>query len=97
MKTYDPVVLFGSLSYTYHIARSFTDISSVQGQTQPATVKLGDIVQFGGGVALAFSDKDSASICYTMALAPESKTRPPGAHTRKCRAARQPPRRSILA
>ncbi|MFM0201388.1 hypothetical protein PQR53_16125 [Paraburkholderia fungorum] len=78
LKTYDPVVLFGSLSYTYNIARSFADISSVQGQTQPATVKLGDIVQFGGGVALAFSDKDSASISYTMALEPESKTRAPG-------------------
>lgn len=78
LKTYDPVVLFGSVSYTYNIARSFADISSVQGQTQPATVKLGDIVQFGGGVALAFSDKDSASISYTMALEPESKTRAPG-------------------
>ncbi|HZZ11224.1 MAG TPA: hypothetical protein VFE79_11095 [Paraburkholderia sp.] len=78
LKTYDPVVLFGSLSYTYNLARSFADISSVQGQTEPATVKLGDIVQFGGGVALAFSDKDSASISYTMALEPESKTRAPG-------------------
>ncbi|ASL45021.1 hypothetical protein bAD24_I16205 [Burkholderia sp. AD24] len=78
LKTYDPVVLFGSLSYTYNVARSFADISSVQGQTEPATVKLGDVVQFGGGVALAFSDKDSASISYTMALEPESKTRAPG-------------------
>ncbi|MGF6604156.1 hypothetical protein P3T23_008911 [Paraburkholderia sp. GAS448] len=78
LKTYDPVVLFGSLSYTYNIARSFSDISSVVGQTEPATVKLGDIVQFGGGVALAFSEKDSASISYTMALEPESKTRAPG-------------------
>lgn len=78
LKTYDPVVLFGSVSYTYNIARSFADISSVQGQTQPATVKLGDIVQFGGGVALAFSDKDSASVSFTMALEPESKTRAPG-------------------
>jgi hypothetical protein len=78
LKTYDPVVLFGSVSYTYNLARSFADISSVEGQTQPATVKLGDIVQFGGGVALAFSDKDSASISFTMALEPESKTRAPG-------------------
>jgi hypothetical protein len=78
LKTYDPVVLFGSVAYTYNIARSFADISSVQGQVQPATVKLGDVVQFGGGVALAFSDKDSASISYTMALEPESKTRAPG-------------------
>jgi hypothetical protein len=78
LKTYDPVVLFGSLSYTYNVARSFADISSVIGQTEPADVKLGDIVQFGGGVALAFSDKDSASISYTMALQPRSKTKAPG-------------------
>ncbi|QGZ61959.1 hypothetical protein FAZ98_09590 [Paraburkholderia acidisoli] len=78
LKTYDPVVLFGSLSYTYNIARSFADISSVVGQTQPAQVKLGDVVQFGGGVALAFSDKDSASISYTMAIEPQSKTKSPG-------------------
>jgi hypothetical protein len=48
------------------------------GQTQPATVKLGDIIQLGAGVALAFSDKDSASISYTLALEPESKTKAPG-------------------
>jgi hypothetical protein len=78
LKTYDPVVLFGSLSYTYNVARSFADISSVVGQTEPADVKLGDIVQFGGGVALAFSDKDSASISYTMALQPRSQTKAPG-------------------
>ncbi|MBB2930032.1 hypothetical protein FHX59_004480 [Paraburkholderia silvatlantica] len=78
LKTYDPVVLFGSFSYTYNISRSFSDISSVIGQTEPAEVKLGDIIQFGGGVALAFSDKDSASISYTMAIEPQSKTRAPG-------------------
>ena len=78
LKTYDPVVLFGSLSYTYNIARSFSDISSVIGQTQPATVKIGDVVQFGGGAALAFSDKDSASVSYTMALEPESQTKASG-------------------
>ncbi len=31
-----------------------------------------------GGVALAFSDKDSASIAYTMAISPQSQTRAPG-------------------
>ena len=78
LKTYDPVVLFGSFSYTYNISRSFADISSVIGQVEPAEVKLGDIIQFGGGVALAFSDKDSASISYTMAIEPQSKTKTPG-------------------
>jgi hypothetical protein len=78
LKTYDPVVLFGSLSYTYSIARSFADISSVVGQTQPAKVKLGDIVQAGAGVAIAFSEKDSASVSYTLAIEPETKTETPG-------------------
>ncbi len=78
LKTYDPVVLFGSLSYTYNVARSFSDISSVIGQTQPAKVKLGDVVQFGGGLALAFSERDSASLAYTMAIEPQTKTQAPG-------------------
>ncbi|WP_324657183.1 hypothetical protein [Burkholderia thailandensis] len=78
LKTYDPVVLFGSVSYTYNVARSFSDISSVVGQTQPAKVKLGDIVQFGGGAALAFSERDSASLAYTMAIEPQTKTQAPG-------------------
>jgi hypothetical protein len=78
LKTFDPIVLFGSVSYTYNVARSFSDISSVVGQTQPAKVKLGDIVQWGAGAALAFSEKDSASISYTMAIEPKSKTQAPG-------------------
>lgn len=78
LKTYDPVVLFGSVSYTYNLARSFSDISSVQGQTEPAKVKLGDVIQWGAGVALAFSEKDSASVSYTMAIEPESETQVSG-------------------
>ncbi len=78
LKTYDPVVLFGSLSYTYNLARSFSDVSSVEGQTSPAKVKLGDVIQWGAGVALAFSEKDSASVSYTMAIEPESETQAPG-------------------
>jgi hypothetical protein len=78
LKTYDPVVLFGSLSYTYNVARSFSDISSVQGQVQPARVKLGDIIQWGAGLAVAFSEKDSASAAFTMAFQPQSKTQAPG-------------------
>jgi len=78
LKTYDPVVLFGSLSYTYNLARSFSDVSSVQGQSEPAKVKLGDIIQGGAGVALAFSEKDSASVSYTMAVEPQSETQAPG-------------------
>ena len=78
LKTYDPVVLFGSLSYTYNPARPFSDVSSVEGQSTPAKVKLGDIIQWGAGVALAFSEKDSASVSYTMAIEPESKTQAPG-------------------
>jgi hypothetical protein len=73
LKTYDPVVLFGSLSYTYNVAKSFSDISSVQGQVEPARVKLGDIVQIGAGAAIALSDKTSASLSFTTAVEPETK------------------------
>ncbi|RKP59193.1 hypothetical protein [Pararobbsia silviterrae] len=73
LKTYDPVVLFGSLSYTYNVARSFADISSVQGQVEPAKVKLGDIIQVGAGAAIALSDKTSASLSFTTAVEPETK------------------------
>ncbi|HTJ92536.1 MAG TPA: hypothetical protein VL424_05435 [Pararobbsia sp.] len=73
LKTYDPVVLFGSLSYTYNVAKSFSDISSVQGQIQPAKVKLGDIIQIGAGAAIALSDKTSASLSFTTAVEPETK------------------------
>ncbi|CAM2142138.1 Transporter [Pararobbsia alpina] len=73
LKTYDPVVLFGSLSYTYNVAKSFSDISSVQGQVEPAKVKLGDIVQIGAGAAIALSDKTSASLSFTTAVEPETK------------------------
>lgn len=78
LKTYDPIVLFGSLSYTYNVARSFADISSVQGQTEPARVKLGDIYQIGLGAAIAFSDKDSVSASFVTAFEPASKIAVPG-------------------
>ncbi|CAB3781702.1 hypothetical protein LMG28138_01291 [Pararobbsia alpina] len=74
LKTYDPVVLFGSLSYTYNVATSFADISSVQGQVEPGKVKLGDIFQIGAGAAIALSDKTSASLSFTTAIEPETKT-----------------------
>jgi hypothetical protein len=74
LKTYDPVVLFGSLSYTYNVATSFADISSVQGQIEPGKVKLGDIFQIGAGAAIALSDKTSASLSFTAAFEPETKT-----------------------
>jgi hypothetical protein len=74
LKTYDPVVLFGSLSYTYNVATSFADISSVQGQVEPGKIKLGDIFQIGAGAAIALSDKTSASLSFTTAIEPETKT-----------------------
>ena len=79
LKTYDPVVLFGSLAYTYNLSRSFSDISTVQGQVEPATVKLGDVYQLGAGVAVALSDKTSTSLSVTSAFEAATKTAAPGA------------------
>lgn len=42
MKTVDPAVLFGSLSYTYNFEESFDDINPQQGVKTGGKVKLGN-------------------------------------------------------
>lgn len=78
LRTYDPIVLFANASYTYNLPRSFGDISPVQGVTQPGKVKLGDIFQFGAGIALALNDRTALSIAYTTAISRASQTEAPG-------------------
>ncbi|GAB3628224.1 hypothetical protein PTE30175_01948 [Pandoraea terrae] len=78
LRTYDPIVLFANVAYTYNIARSFNDISAVSGVVQPAKVKLGDVVQVGAGMALALNDKTALSISYSTAISRASKTQVPG-------------------
>jgi hypothetical protein len=62
VKTFDPAVLFGTLSYTHNLEESFDDISSTVNQSRlQASVKLGDSYQIGAGIAFALNEKMSMS------------------------------------
>ena len=61
VKTFDPAVLFGTLSYTHNFDESFSDISAQQGVVVPGKVRLGDSFQVGAGVAFALNEKMSMS------------------------------------
>ena len=78
VKTYDPAVLFGSLSYTYNLEDSFSDISSTEGQKVPGKIKLGDSFQIGAGVAFALNEKMSMSFSVTDVIQRRSKTKADG-------------------
>ena len=73
VKTFDPAVLFGSLSYTYNMEQSFDDISSTVGQKNPGKVKLGDSFQLGLGVAFALNEKMSMSFSVSDLIQRKSK------------------------
>ncbi|WP_063914877.1 hypothetical protein [Pseudomonas sp. p21] len=78
VKTFDPAVLFGSLSYTYNMEDSFSDISPQANSKVPGDVKLGDSWQIGGGIAFALNEKMSMSFSVSDQFARKSKIKPDG-------------------
>ena len=78
VKTFDPAVLFGSLSYTYNIEDSFSDISPQVNSKVPGDVKLGNSWQVGAGLAFALNEKMSMSFSFTDQFARKSKIKPDG-------------------
>jgi len=78
VKTYDPAVLFGSLSYTYNMEDSFSDISPTINTKVPGDVKLGNSWQIGAGIAFALNEKMSMSFSFTDQFAQKSKIKPDG-------------------
>ncbi|WP_415842693.1 hypothetical protein, partial [Pseudomonas reidholzensis] len=83
VKTFDPAVLFGSLSYTYNLEDSFSDISAAEGSKVPGDVKLGNSWQIGAGIAFALNEKMSMSFSVTDQFATKSKIRPDGGDWQK--------------
>jgi hypothetical protein len=69
LRTYDPVILFGNIGYTYNIPDKFDDISPVVGQVQPAKVKLGNPYLLSGGVAIALNDRAAVSFSVSTSMA----------------------------
>ncbi|MFZ5655796.1 MAG: transporter [Pseudomonadota bacterium] len=78
LRTYDPVILFGNLGYTYYRPRDFDDISPVVDTLAPARVALGDILQLSGGLAIALNDRAATSFSIASALQQATHTRAPG-------------------
>ncbi|AZE66884.1 hypothetical protein SAMN05216475_2485 [Pseudomonas synxantha] len=78
VKTFDPAVLFGSLSYTHNFEDSFDDISSDVNQKVGGKVRLGDSFQFGVGVAFALNEKMSMSFSVSDLVQRKSKLKPDG-------------------
>ncbi|AZF05852.1 autotransporter outer membrane beta-barrel domain-containing protein [Pseudomonas sp. R5-89-07] len=78
VKTFDPAVLFGSLSYTHNFEDSFDDISSEVNQKVGGKVRLGDSFQVGLGVAFALNEKMSMSFSVSDLVQRKSKLKPDG-------------------
>ncbi len=78
VKTFDPAVLFGSLSYTYNMEDSFSDISPTVNTKVPGDVKIGDSWQIGAGIAFALNEKMSMSFSVSDQFARKSKIKPDG-------------------
>lgn len=75
VKTTDPAILFANLGYFYNLSRHFDDISSNPGQVVPGSIKLGDSVQYGLGMAFALNDSTSMSFGYTQRVTFLSRTK----------------------
>ncbi|WPN55525.1 hypothetical protein [Pseudomonas sp. P9_31] len=78
VKTYDPAVLFGSLSYTHNFEESFDDISSTVNQKVPGKVRIGDSFQIGAGIAFALNEKMSMSFSVSDLVQRKSKLKQDG-------------------
>lgn len=78
VKTVDPAVLFGSLSYTHNFEDSFDDISTQQGAKVGGKVDLGDWFQFGLGTAFALNERMSLSLSFSELISQRSKLKADG-------------------
>lgn len=76
LRTYDPVILFGNIGYTYNLSKTFDDISPVLDQVQPAKVKLGNAFQVSGGLAIALNDRAAVSFSVSGSIAPTTHIKP---------------------
>ncbi|PMZ77079.1 transporter [Pseudomonas sp. FW305-70] len=78
VKTFDPAVLFGSLSYTHNLEESFDDISSNPALKTPGKVRIGDSFQIGAGIAFALNEKMSMSFSVSDLVQRKSQLKEDG-------------------
>jgi hypothetical protein len=77
IKPVSPAILFGSVSYTYNIPRSFGNISSTT-TPQPGQVAGGNSVSFGGGTAFALNRRVSLTLSMAETFIAETRIKPAG-------------------
>lgn len=77
LKTLDPMVVFGNLTYFRNFSRDFDDIDENEGDL-PGRVDIGDAWQFGAGLAFALNDKSSISMSYSQRLVERTRLTPEG-------------------
>jgi hypothetical protein len=77
LKTIDPLVVFGSATYFRNFKRKFDDIDEAEDK-QPGTVKMGDAIQIGAGVAFALNERSSLSMSYSQRFVNRARIRPAG-------------------
>ncbi len=72
LKTLDPLVVFGSMTYFHNFARRFDDLAEAPGD-QPGTAKVGDAFQYGAGLAFALNDRSSINMSFTQRIIERSR------------------------
>lgn len=77
LKTLDPLVVFGNLTYFRNFARDFADIDENPGEI-PGRIAIGDAWQFGAGLAFALNDKSSISMSYSQRVIGRTRITPEG-------------------
>ncbi len=74
LKTLDPLIVFGNLTYFHNFPSSFDDIDELPG-LQPGDVDIGNAIQLGAGFAFALNEKSSMSTSFTLRYGDESRLR----------------------
>lgn len=74
LKTVDPAILFGSLSWRHYFEDSFDDLGSdPEALPAPGEVQLGDQYQFALGIAFALNERTSLSTSFTQRFIEETR------------------------
>ena len=72
LKTLDPLIVFGNVTYFHNFPKDFDDIDELPGP-QPGRVDLGNAIQFGAGFAFALNEKSSMSTSFSLRYGDESR------------------------
>jgi hypothetical protein len=82
LKTIDPLVVFGNISYFRNLPEVMNDISETTGP-QPGTVDQGDSYQYGAGIAFAVNERASLSFSVTQRFVEKTVLRFRGSPSQK--------------